>query len=279
MTNGPQQPGWGPPQQPPPQQPGWGPPPPPQGPPQPPAWGTPPPKPPGTRPWYRKKRFIIPIAVVALFFVLGVVGAIVGPPDDTGLSAPATTAEPAPTVTDAPATTVQATTTIAPVTTAAPTTTAPATTLQGTTTAAPTTAKPQPIPLRQVVGNALGSSNRGKNPRPDQWDAPFGHTIILRWAIDDNLTEGLVKSGARLEVVKILKAIRSHPDWTTKKYPGVTMSGTFTLVNDLGEESEDVVIRAHYDRATINRMNFDNIDFHRILNVADPVFIHPTFQE
>ena len=238
-----------------------------QGPPQPPAWGTPPaPRAPDTRPWYRKKRYWA-LGIVGVFVVLALIGAIVGPPDDTGVSAPATTAEPAPTATDAPSTVPS---TAAPTT--APTTAAP-------TTAAPTTTKQQPIPLRQAVGNALGSSNRGRNPRPDQWDAPFGHTIILRWAIDDNLTEGLVKSGARLEVVKILKAIRAHPDWTTKKYPGVTMSGTFTLVNDLGEESEDVVIRAHYDRATINRMNFDNIDFHRILNVADPVFIHPTFQE
>src|SRR6266540_67481 len=139
--------GWGPPQQP-----GWGPPPSPRG-----------PKPPDTRPWFKKKRFIIPLVVVALFFILGIIGAITGPPDETGTAAPTTTAEPAPTVTNAPST-------------VAPTTAAPS-------TAAPTTAI-KPVGLRQAIGNALGSSNRGKDPRPDQFNAPYAHTIVLRWSIN-----------------------------------------------------------------------------------------------
>jgi hypothetical protein len=49
---------------------------------------------------------------------------------------------------------------------------------------------------------------------------------VLTWAIDENLTDNLTKRTARIETVAILKAIRSHPDWKARRYPGVTVKGT-----------------------------------------------------
>jgi hypothetical protein len=141
-----------------------------------------------------------------------------------------------------------------------------------------TTAKPEPVSLRQTIGNALHSSNRGKDPRPSQFDAPKGQTIILTWAIDENLTDSLTKRTARIETVAILKAIRSHPDWKAKRYPGVTVKGTYSMQNAYGEVSELVVVRAHFSRATINRIRFENIDSGAIFDLAGPVSIHPAFQ-
>jgi hypothetical protein len=82
------------------------------------------------------------------------------------------------------------------------------------------------VSLRQTIGNALHSSNRGKDPGPASSTPPKGQTIVLTWAIDENLTDNLTKRTARIETVAILKAIRSHPDWKARRYPGVTVKGT-----------------------------------------------------
>jgi hypothetical protein len=110
--------GWGqPPEQPPQgrepspgqQPPGWGPP---SGQP---AWGPPPSKPRGTRPWYKKKRFLIPLVLVALLVVAGVLSDGAQQPDGT-----ATQQTSGSQATDAPATTEAVATTREPATTAAP---------------------------------------------------------------------------------------------------------------------------------------------------------------
>jgi hypothetical protein len=94
----------------PPSQPGWGPPPPPPPPQQPSSgWGAPPPpRPPDTRPWYRKKRFIIPGVIVALLVIAGIFGdgTITSPPTATSseASAPAATQPPEPTAEEPAAT-------------------------------------------------------------------------------------------------------------------------------------------------------------------------------
>jgi hypothetical protein len=146
------------------------------------------------------------------------------------------------------------------------------------TSAPATTAKPEPVSLPQTIGNALHSSNRGKDPGPSQFDAPKGQTIILTWAINENLSDSLTKRTARIETVAILKAMRSHPDWKAKRYPGVTVKGTYSMQNAYGEVSELVVVRAHFTRATINRIRFENIDSGAILDLAGPVSIHPAFR-
>jgi hypothetical protein len=94
----------------PPSQPGWGPPPPPPPPQQPSSgWGAPPPpRPPDTRPWYRKKRFIIPGVIVALLVIAGIFGdgTTTSPPTATSseASAPAATQPPEPTAEEPAAT-------------------------------------------------------------------------------------------------------------------------------------------------------------------------------
>jgi hypothetical protein len=58
----------------------------------------------------------------------------------------------------------------------------------------------------------------------------------------------------------------------------VTVKGTYRLQNAYGEVSEKVVIRAPFTRATINRIQFENIDSGAIFDLAGPVSIHPAFQ-
>jgi len=45
-----------------------------------------------------------------------------------------------------------------------------------------------------------------------------------------------------------------------------------------GNVKEMVVIRATYDKATLERMNLDNIDFKTIFDIADIGSVHPVFR-
>jgi len=252
LTQGPPQPpegqGWGqPPQGAGGQQPGWGQPPPPR-------------EPKSKTPIYRRPWFIIVGIVVLVLIAAGLLG---DPPQDTQTAATA------------------APTTI-PATTVAPTTTEPATTAEPVTTAKPTTtAAPKPIPsktiLRAAVVKALGESNRDVKRLPG-FTANEGEYIVLTWRINENLTEGLTKDSARLDAVNILKAIKGVPEHD--RYQGVSLKGTYSLVDQYGNSSEDTVVRATYDRRTLEKINFElgGVDFKQIFEIADSGSVHPAFQ-
>jgi transposase len=171
--------------------------------------------------------------------------------------------------------------------TAAPTTGASATAAPATSEIAPTTArstpttKAKPVPVEQQVKDAvlkaLGESNRNVERLPE-FSAPRGEYIVLKWAINENLTEGLTKDSARLDATKILKAIKEVEAQIGNHYTGAFLKGTYLLVDKYGNESEEVVVRAGYDKATINRINFENVYFKDIFELADRGSVHPAFQ-
>jgi hypothetical protein len=76
--------------------------------------------------------------------------------------------------------------------------------------------------------------------------------------------------------VRILKAIKSVPEHD--RYPGVAMKGSYSMQDKYGNVKEMVVIRATYNKATLERMNLDNIDFKTIFDIADIGSVHPAFQ-
>lgn len=207
----------------------------------------------GTRPWYKKKRFVIPLALVVVFFLIGALAPAEEEPDGTVAAdrRRSTTTEEA----------VRSTTTEAPTTTTsteAPTTTVPATPEER---------------LNEEALNALGEGNRDV-PRVAQVSNVEG-TVEIRWAINDNLTEGFTKDGARRDGVDILTAVRaSGIDATT-----VRLVGTFSLQDQFGNVSEDEVVRATYTTATLERFNFENFDAKQAYepSVADEVWVHPAF--
>lgn len=188
-------------------------------------------------------------------------------------AATTTTVGQATTPVEATASTLQSTTTVPP-TTSPPTTPAP-------TTVPPTSAPP---PTQSIEANvfakvskALGNSNRKASPRVTVVVPMPGQMIQVKWAINDNLTEGLTKDGARLEGVKMLRAIQSMGGLA---YTDVNLEGTYPLVDQFGNGSEQTVIQARYSRATMDKFNFNNFDFKKVYEayVADSVMVHPTFR-
>ena len=87
-------------------------------------------------------------------------------------------------------------------------------------------------------------------------------SISVQFAINDNLTEDLIRFGARHDVYKILKAV--HDSGLDYNFVGVV--GTFPMNDAYGNTSEDKVVRLSYDRATIDKINWDGF------NYADDMF-------
>lgn len=196
--------------------------------------------------------FTVAVTLVGILVVAGIIGALPG--EDAPKSTPsASNAQPPPT--------------------AAPTTMPPTTT--------PPRTKPMPVPVEQqlvdAVLKAVGGSNRNLDPLPE-FSAPRGEYIALTWTIDENLTEGLTKDSACLDGMRILKAIKRVEARTGNHYTGVFLKGTYLLVDKYGHESEEIVVRARYDKTTINRINFENVNFRYIFDLADRGSVHPAFQ-
>ncbi len=148
----------------------------------------------------------------------------------------------------------------------------------------PTTTKPLSAQeqltaeVTNAVGKALGDSNRDMPARPDLVHATRGEEVFVGWPVNESLTEGTTKDEARIETMNVLKAVRGTKAWTIGKYKAITVRGTYPLVNDYGEQSEETVFNLTFNRATVNRFVFDNLDTHKVFLHASSGKVHPAFQ-
>ena len=236
--------------------------------------------------WWKRKQVLIPSAI---FLGVMTVGAVTQPPRTsatvmTSSSIFATTARTANTsvTTRKEAVPIPTTTAVAlpttppklsPTTPVLPGTTAkpfPTTTERATTTTVAVTPEES---LRAALNKVIGGNDRKITNVANYLP---GGDIVITWAIRESLTAGLTKDSGRLEIVGILKAIKYAKELD---YQTVRMSGTFPLVDKFGNTSEDEVIFAEYTRATIDRINYDNINFKSILDLAEAGSrLHPAFK-
>jgi hypothetical protein len=103
---------------------------------------------------------------------------------------------------------------------------------------------------------------------------PDGEDVTARFAIGDNLTEGLIKDGARFETIDIL-------EYAKKTYPNasqVTVQGSFPMKDAYGNTSTDVVINLIYLRSTLDQINFAGVDKDKIWELRDSGVVAPAFQ-
>lgn len=99
-------------------------------------------------------------------------------------------------------------------------------------------------------------------------------SVTAAFAIGDNLTEGLIKDGARFRTIDIL-------EYAKKTYPNasqVTVQGSFPMKDAYGNVSTDVVVNVTYLKSTIDQINFEGVDKDNIWEIRDSGFVHPEFQ-
>ncbi len=99
-------------------------------------------------------------------------------------------------------------------------------------------------------------------------------TIYVCFSINDNLTEGFIKTGAKMDVEDILKSVQK----SGYNYSEVTVVGTFSMQDKFGNSSEDKVLQASYKRSTVDRINWAGFLTDNMYAVADDVWLHPAFR-
>lgn len=104
--------------------------------------------------------------------------------------------------------------------------------------------------------------------------SPDGEIVDARFAIRDNYTELLIKDGARLDTIDILRYARA----TYPAASAVNVQGTFPMTDPYGNTSTQVAIDLTYSRETLNKINFDGVTKNSIWEIRDSGSILPAFQ-
>ena len=128
------------------------------------------------------------------------------------------------------------------------------------------------IPFQTLISRALGTSNR--DVQRVSVAQLQGERLVVQWAINDNLTSGMVSRGARLDIHNMLEVIADGQE----PYTSVFLRGTFSLVDRLGNASEANVVEATFTKSTIDRINFENFLTDNVYVVAEDTDIHPEFR-
>jgi hypothetical protein len=103
---------------------------------------------------------------------------------------------------------------------------------------------------------------------------PNGGVVDARFAIRDNYTEQMIKDGARLDTIEILKYAKvTYPDASA-----VNVQGTFPMTDPYGNTSTQVAIDLTYSRDTLNKINFDGVTKKSIWEIRDSGTVLPAFQ-
>lgn len=139
-----------------------------------------------------------------------------------------------------------------------------------------TTLPPSPAEaLKAAIKENLKKSNRDGVARLGDvvYEGP-GAAVWVTWAINQNITEGLTKDTARRDATEVLEAIRK----AGISYSVIVLTGTFELVDQLGNSEESTVVRAEYLRSTVDQINFEGFNFKNAFEIAETAVIHPSFQ-
>lgn len=127
--------------------------------------------------------------------------------------------------------------------------------------------------MRRIVRETLGSSNRDAQRVEEVWVNNAGW-VQIRWAINDNLTAGLIKNSAKKDIMDVGEALceAGYCD-------GLTMQGSFPLVDQYGNTNEVTVVGVVFTPETLARINWESLLLKNVYVVADSVELHPTFQD
>jgi len=152
----------------------------------------------------------------------------------------------------------------------------PSHTAEPTRTRPPTATLEPRAALKAEIERELGHGNRNVPTLTElNFDDPELGAIFIHWAINDNLTENLIKFGAKSDATDILKAVAmSGLDYTY-----VILSGSFPLVDQFGNTNERNVVNLTFNKDTVDRINWENFLTDNIYQVADEANIWVVFQD
>lgn len=132
-------------------------------------------------------------------------------------------------------------------------------------------------PLKELsnsIKDGLGRSNRDIPRVASVAYNEKTQVVLVKWSINEQITSGLIKAGARHDIVKILKEIKGF----SKPVKAASLVGTYALEDKYGNSEEAKVVRADYSKTTLGKINTKNISPDDIYDVSDSYDVHPAFQ-
>jgi hypothetical protein len=126
--------------------------------------------------------------------------------------------------------------------------------------------------LRAKIEDELGRSNRDL-PRITEF-MEAGNNLLITFTINDNITEGLIKTSAKIDVTKILKTV----DSSEYEFDELVIFGSMSLVDKFGNTEEENVLKATYSSGTVDRVNWDNFLHYNVYAIADNTWLHPVMR-
>ncbi len=140
-------------------------------------------------------------------------------------------------------------------------------------TEAPTPALSPVELLCRGISRDLGSSNR-EMLRMSGCTLDNGE-LSMRWSINDNLSEDLIRRGAQMDVEKLVRFTHD----LGFEYDTIHVQGTFAMVDVYGNTAEDVVVDLIYQKTTVDEVQWASFLTDNIYVIADEVvLLHPQFQ-
>ncbi|MFD5853887.1 hypothetical protein ACFWGC_27615 [Cytobacillus pseudoceanisediminis] len=135
--------------------------------------------------------------------------------------------------------------------------------------------KPENV-LKKAVVKALGKkSNRDLDKVTKVSVNEQSGAVTVQFAGDDNFSEKMIVSGIKMDIEKVLEAVRK----SKINYKELNISVTFSMVDKLGNAKESEVVSLVYYKETIDKINFDNFLYDNVFDITDiPPFIHPAFR-
>jgi hypothetical protein len=146
----------------------------------------------------------------------------------------------------------------------------------GITTGGTKPVRPDAAPdqkLAAALSGLLGDSNRNI-PRISLAKVGNDGTVEVHWAINDNLTPGLIKDSARQDVVNIVTCVK-HTIHDPKQ---LTIVGDFAVPDGHGHTVERLVVDATYSAQTLAKLSPAAIRSDHILQAADSARVDTAFR-
>lgn len=139
-----------------------------------------------------------------------------------------------------------------------------------TPTPAPPTATPT---LKQLIVDAMGKRNR--EGVPDTVVITDTEIMEITFPIDDNLKTTWVRDQGKRDILNAAHAIYQ----ATGNAYDMTFNGSFAMQDAYGNVEETVVMRAQLTRATLDKINWDNLISVDLSQIADYYWEHMAFRE
>jgi len=124
--------------------------------------------------------------------------------------------------------------------------------------------------LNHDIEKTLGKSNRG-NQRVEI--KMSGSDIDVYIFADDNLTPSMAKTGIQTDVTDTLEAVKN----SGYEYGSITVKVSAALVDTFGNSNETLIVTTTYNKATVDRINWDNFIFTDVFSISDDLDLNPVF--